>query len=142
MLAPFTPADMGQLLPWMITSRGVKLEGLTMPSKTHKEFFEEVRKRGDFSCSFCGRLRTDVDKLISGPLVFICRDCVLRLHKSASEARDDVNRCTFCGRAAADVEFVVGDTTSGICDGCLDVCTKILDDEGMPLPDDIPRPTT
>lgn len=28
-------------------------------------------------CSFCGRSRTEVQKLISGPSVFICNDCVV-----------------------------------------------------------------
>lgn len=31
---------------------------------------------GRFQCSFCGRFRTEVEKLISGPRVFICNDCV------------------------------------------------------------------
>ena len=29
----------------------------------------------DFRCSFCGRLRTEVSRLISGPMVFVCVDC-------------------------------------------------------------------
>ena len=31
----------------------------------------------DFRCSFCGKLRSEVRKLISGPRVFICNECVL-----------------------------------------------------------------
>ena len=30
----------------------------------------------DLSCSFCGKSRRDVRKLISGPKVFICDECV------------------------------------------------------------------
>lgn len=30
----------------------------------------------DFRCSFCGRLRTEAAKLVSGPRVFICDACV------------------------------------------------------------------
>jgi ATP-dependent Clp protease ATP-binding subunit ClpX len=30
----------------------------------------------EFRCSFCGRLRREVEKLISGPRVFICNECV------------------------------------------------------------------
>ena len=30
----------------------------------------------DFHCTFCGRARSAVEKLICGPAVFICTDCV------------------------------------------------------------------
>src|SRR3989442_14473555 len=30
----------------------------------------------DFHCSFCGKRRREVRKLISGPRVFICDECV------------------------------------------------------------------
>src|SRR2546423_9242074 len=113
-----------------------------MPWATHKEFFEKVQRQGDFSCSFCGRLRTNVDKLISGPLVFICRDCVVGFCRAAPEAgQQGVTPCSFCRRLPGDVEFTVGNATSAICDGCLDICRKILDEEGMPVPDDTRRPT-
>jgi len=32
----------------------------------------------DFHCSFCGKRRREVRKLISGPRVFICNECVMR----------------------------------------------------------------
>ena len=32
----------------------------------------------DFHCSFCGKRRREVRKLISGPRVFICDECVVR----------------------------------------------------------------
>ena len=32
----------------------------------------------DFHCSFCGKRRIEVGKLISGPRVFICNECVTR----------------------------------------------------------------
>jgi ribosomal protein L37AE/L43A len=32
----------------------------------------------DFHCSFCGKRRGEVRKLISGPRVFICNECVGR----------------------------------------------------------------
>ena len=31
----------------------------------------------DFHCSFCGKRRLEVRKLISGPRVFICNECVV-----------------------------------------------------------------
>ena len=32
--------------------------------------------RGQYHCSFCGKRRREVRKLISGPRVFICDECV------------------------------------------------------------------
>ena len=32
----------------------------------------------DFFCSFCGKRRLEVRKLISGPRVFICNECVVQ----------------------------------------------------------------
>jgi len=37
-----------------------------------------TREADDFSCSFCGKRRREVRKLISGPRVFICNECVAR----------------------------------------------------------------
>lgn len=58
-------------------------------AKTEQEFFSHSsawRLRGasailfpqmdDFHCSFCGKRRREVRKLISGPRVFICDECV------------------------------------------------------------------
>jgi ATP-dependent protease Clp ATPase subunit len=33
--------------------------------------------KDDFHCSFCGKRRGEVRKLISGPRVFICNECVV-----------------------------------------------------------------
>jgi ATP-dependent Clp protease ATP-binding subunit ClpX len=32
---------------------------------------------GALRCSFCGKLRTEVDRLIAGPGVYICNECVV-----------------------------------------------------------------
>src|SRR5512138_3554810 len=32
----------------------------------------------EFTCSFCGKRRSEVRKLVSGPRVFICNECVVR----------------------------------------------------------------
>src|SRR3972149_575865 len=33
-------------------------------------------KEGDTRCSFCGKSRNEVKKIIAGPTVFICNECV------------------------------------------------------------------
>lgn len=35
-----------------------------------------IESEADLSCSFCGKSRGDVDKLIAGPGVYICNECV------------------------------------------------------------------
>src|SRR3954462_10680696 len=32
----------------------------------------------DFFCSFCGKRKNEVRKLVSGPRVFICNECIVR----------------------------------------------------------------
>jgi len=41
-----------------------------------KKDSEEMGKGGGFNCSFCGKGQDDVKKLIAGPGVFICDECV------------------------------------------------------------------
>lgn len=36
----------------------------------------EDKSAHDFCCSFCGKGRQEVAHLISGPMVFICDECV------------------------------------------------------------------
>jgi len=42
------------------------------PFKTNTRAFSE----GDLRCSFCGKAAADVRKLLAGPAVFICDECV------------------------------------------------------------------
>lgn len=37
---------------------------------------ERERKGPDFRCSFCNKSQRDVKKLIAGPNVYICDECV------------------------------------------------------------------
>lgn len=37
---------------------------------------KDGQKKKDYSCSFCGKPQDEVDKLVSGPSVFICNDCI------------------------------------------------------------------
>ena len=47
-----------------------------------------VKKRGDegeIACSFCGKLQSEVKKLIAGPTVFICNECIDLCNEIVSE---------------------------------------------------------
>ena len=88
-------------------------------------------------CSFCSRKQADVSKIIAGPAVFICTECVgdcaVALAKGAptgnittiiEKAAED--RCSFCGKQPADVEGIVGVPEARICNKCLKICGEIL----------------
>ena len=42
-------------------------------------------KRRTLRCSFCGKAREAVEKLISGPGVYICNECVDRCNEILAE---------------------------------------------------------
>ena len=93
-------------------------------------------------CSFCYKKQYDVSKLIAGPAVFICNECVddcssalgkreptgsiTMIISKAAEAK-----CSFCGRGPIEVGGIVGVPTARICDQCIKICRDILsnDDE-------------
>jgi len=44
----------------------------------------------DLKCSFCGKGRDEVDKLIAGPSVYICNECIDLSYKIISEEKDSI----------------------------------------------------
>jgi hypothetical protein len=102
-------------------------------------------------CSFCGRSREEVAKLVAGPGVFICGRCVARANTLAAgvlvedraeaamlvEPSGSEARCSFCGKQARQVRHLVAsglasapggkfDQGTRICDRCLRLCEEIL----------------
>lgn len=110
--------------------------------------------RDDRACSFCGSGGTDSDKLIAGPGVFICDECVTRtdtvireratrgdggLGPQINPISDGKTRCSFCGkraRKAGPLAAAFGFEPSGrtkfrgpgvrICGDCVGLCREIL----------------
>jgi ATP-dependent protease Clp ATPase subunit len=105
----------------------------------------------DFHCSFCGKRRREVFKLVSGPRVFICSECTARcvhiLEKvKAAEATgailddedakevqpskgDEKLHCSFCGKSARDVEKLIAGPEVFICDACVEISVEIIEEE-------------
>lgn len=85
------------------------------------------RRRALSHCSFCGRPQTAVEKVIAGPGVYICNECVLTARPVPLPAAE---RCSFCGRHGSSM------STAGhgvrICDGCLELCREVLVEDGLP----------
>ena len=76
-------------------------------------------------CSFCGRAQQQVAKLIAGPNVYICNDCVT-LARSWEPLPYPGRGCGFCGTWLPRERPVTGRGTVAICDDCLDLCDEIL----------------
>jgi ATP-dependent protease Clp ATPase subunit len=112
----------------------------------------------DFRCSFCDRVRSSVPKLICGPRVFICLQCVVSCLEltSASEAgphavdyrpfgptipeglsdrrhnaSDDLDGCSFCGVSAKDAHTIVHGYVARICRSCVGICHEICAEAGL-----------
>jgi len=102
-------------------------------------------------CSFCNKSQRDVKKLIAGPKIYICDECVGicldiiredRILDPGSQARPESEeaavlndpplevrpvRCGFCG-AVRPVEFCLPIQNRGwLCGGCLDAVKEVLD---------------
>jgi ClpX C4-type zinc finger len=43
----------------------------------------------DLRCSFCGKRRNQVDRLVAGPGVHICGECVVRAVRELAKARSN-----------------------------------------------------
>ena len=97
--------------------------------------------KGDLTCTFCKRSQDRVSKLIAGPKVFICDQCVAMAEKSITVRAAPVSsgslslaeegskaRCSFCRKGrAADRPLLTG-SAGNICGECLEVCRQILID--------------
>jgi ATP-dependent protease Clp ATPase subunit len=79
-------------------------------------------------CSFCGRAQQQVAKLIAGPNVYICDDCVT-LARSWEPLPYPGRSCGFCGTWSPRERPVTGRGVVAICDDCLDLCDEILAEE-------------
>lgn len=88
-------------------------------------------------CSFCGKKQAEVSKLIAGPAVFICNECVGDCNAALKHGEPTGNitiivretaaaTCSFCGKKPNEVEGIVGVSTARICNECLKICGDIL----------------
>lgn len=96
-------------------------------------------------CSFCGKPHTQVTKLIAGPGVYICNECIHRVHsvlagtgKTASTPIGTIGQvsdaeraesCSFCGKRRDQVAAMASTGQRQICDECVRLCDDILSGE-------------
>jgi hypothetical protein len=97
-------------------------------------------------CSFCGKQQADVRKLIAGPGVYICNECVDKADRviatgeaaatplsavtSVGEDQDNPRlKCSFCGKRRHQVSGVAVAARVAICTECLALCHEIITEE-------------
>jgi hypothetical protein len=88
--------------------------------------------RPDAICTWCGRPPSEVSKLIAGPHVYICDDCVEAAAKATApfervRTRTAAARCAFCSKRAGGERSLVTAPAGHICTECLRVCREILE---------------
>jgi hypothetical protein len=101
----------------------------------------EARKqaRTEPTCSFCGKRKREVPKLIAGPKIYICSECVAlatrvlsatekspRFHPIPADAA--TAKCRFCGKRRHQAEGLAAASSGAICTECLDLCREIIDE--------------
>jgi len=103
---------------------------------------KERHHYGNLSCSFCGKGQREVSKLIAGPTVYICDECVKLCNDIiAQEAQQTTEEestsskdrrhhgdlcCSFCGKGRREVRSLIAGPTVYICDECIELCNGIV----------------
>ncbi len=103
--------------------------------------FTKNKRAGDLYCSFCGNSQDNVEKLIAGPSVYICSNCIMQtqikllaIGPSDIKFKQLTGDCSFCGKSNNEVKFIFSNVYKNqnkcnICDECLELCMDILTEE-------------
>jgi hypothetical protein len=95
------------------------------------------RDTNHLQCSFCEKKQAEVSKLIAGPQVFICDECILICSQVIADGEPSGKitlipgeqaevRCSFCGKNPVEVNRIVGVPAARICNECIKICDEIL----------------
>jgi len=85
-------------------------------------------------CNFCGKSHTEVAKLIAGPNVYICNECVVVCNliigdeQQTGSVKTSTPQCFFCGKSQDKVEKLFCGTQGNICNECVEICNEIAAD--------------
>ncbi len=102
----------------------------------------ETMPEADLACSFCGKHQPAMNpKLIAGPGVYICHDCVdladqvISTRKPAATPLSSVSpigedaaaaKCSFCGKRRAQAKGMAAAAKVTICSECIALCHEII----------------
>ena len=80
------------------------------------------------TCSFCGKPQGQVQRLIAGPGVYVCDECVATFSKAPEEPEDEKGpRCSFCGKKQGQArDITIGPNGVNICSECVVLCQEII----------------
>ena len=95
------------------------------------------RETNYLQCSFCEKKQSEVSKLIAGPQVFICNECITTCSQVIGEGEPSgkitlileqqaETGCSFCGKKPVEVNRIVGVPKALICNECIKICEEIL----------------
>ena len=76
-------------------------------------------------CSFCGKSQDEVIKLMAGPSVFICDECVELCNEVIRKEASPLS-CSFCKKSQYEVRFLISGPGAYICEGCAELCNEII----------------
>jgi hypothetical protein len=93
---------------------------------SHQRVNQIVNGQGaPVSCSFCSGSQHDRKKLIAGPSVYICDECL----RSLAPPTEGSGLCSFCGKTAEQVTGLHASEDAAICDECVALCFDIMAEE-------------
>jgi ClpX C4-type zinc finger len=111
----------------------------------------EKERTVNLACSYCDKTHREVRKLIAGPTVYICDECVKlcndilaeeaqrthlapdetasppKQHEGAKESGPKL--CSFCGKSRAEVSKLIAGPAACICNECIGLCNDIIAEE-------------
>ena len=105
----------------------------------------------DLSCTFCGKAQREVRKLIAGPTIYICDECIklsndILAEEAERKGREDGTAsapkkkertkepgpkfcCSFCGKYQREVRSLIAGPSASICNECIGLCNDIIAEE-------------
>jgi hypothetical protein len=87
-----------------------------------------LEPKGALHCTFCGKSQHEVRKLLAGPGVFICDECVVLCIDILHAQLADENECHFCHKKQSDVSYLLASPLKiRICDECIARGQRIID---------------
>ncbi len=97
-------------------------------------------QRRDAVCTACGRPPSEVKKLVAGPNVYLCDQCVTdaehaiagRAAAGFSLGRKPRAKCSFCGKPTAPSRILAVRGEIAACSECVRVCRAIIESSEAP----------
>src|SRR5688500_6791460 len=94
-------------------------------------FFKRKAAAGEvLRCSFCNKSQTDVKKLIAGPTVYICNECVdicVDIIRETEEPHSfPESKCTLCKTSTSEAEGLQVENRGWLCPRCISAIQNAL----------------